>query len=153
MVQLAMFQPRDPLIPLFFNVESSVGRQGQNSKRADILLVQYLIKKHGQRTPAPTAEGQAELKIMREVKTSGTVDDQTIRAIEAFQTGMRRKNPGTVVDGRVSVARNYGYGGGTIFTITALNGFVRRFYPEVWPRLHDLTDCPSDLKSLIPKIL
>ncbi|MHC4405713.1 MAG: hypothetical protein ACYTG0_39205, partial [Planctomycetota bacterium] len=60
--------------------------------------------------------------------------------------------PGTVVDGRVSPARGYKYGGG-YWTIVALNAFIRKFCPKIWPRLQSFPDCPGLLKTRVPQEL
>jgi hypothetical protein len=91
---------------------------------------------------------------MRKVPLTGVVDAATIAGIKAFQVGMKRKVPTTVVDGRVSPARNSTtYGGGAVWTIAAMNGFIRRHCPKEWPRLQDFTDCPPALKVKSQELL
>jgi len=145
-MDLSTPQPRNPSLPIFFNVSTSVGNQGMNTNRDDILLVQFFLRKNGEKVPAKTAEGAAENEIMKRVPLSGVADPATIAGIRAFQTAMRRKIPSTAIDGRVSPARNYSYGSG-MFTIAAMNGFLRRHCKDVWPRIHDFTDCPEPVRA------
>lgn len=144
--------PRDNDVPLFFNVETSVGRGGMNSSREDILLVQFMLKKNGEKVPANSPLAKAENEVMKRVPQTGVVDSATIAAIKAFQTAMKRKLPGTVVDGRVSPAQNTSYGSG-IFTIAAMNGFIRRHCPAEWPRIQDFGDCPAAVKTKAQEVL
>lgn len=156
-MKLSMFQPIDPRTPLFFNVEWSVGKGGQNATE-DVLLVQFLLRLIGEIVPAGGPEGEKDLQIMRSVLCSGTCDQKTIDGIMAFQRDMRRKISSTIVDGRVSSANGYHYGSG-VFTIVAMNGFIRENVPKVngaptiWPRLQDFKDCPPALKTKISTLL
>jgi hypothetical protein len=151
-MKLALFNPPDPHISVFFNIETSVGRNGNNTSTEDILLVQFLLKTNGERVPAGTPQGAQANEIMKQVPLSGTVDQKTIDGIVAHQQNMKSKMPSTVVDGRVSRATHYLYGGG-YFTIVALNAFLRRHVPQEWPRLQDLPNCPAVLKTKIQQIL
>jgi len=89
---------------------------------------------------------------MKRVPQTGQIDQATIDGIIAFQSARKREHPGTIVDGRVSPASHYRYGG-DLFTIVAMNGYIRKFAPQVWPRLNDFSDCPGMLKAKIPQIL
>ncbi len=145
---------RDPLIPIFFNVDASVGAAAANSSREDILLVQLLLKKNGEVVPASNPQAKLENEIMKKVAFTGVADPATIAAIQAFQQSMKRKAPGTIVDGRVSPARNSAtFGAGTRYTIVNLNGFLRRHMPKIWPRFQDVPDCPGELKKRFAEVL
>jgi len=139
-------------IPIFFNIDVSVGKNGNNGNSDDVLLVQFLLKKNGELVPGDTPEGAQANEVMKKVPLTGQIDQATIDGITAFQTARRREYPGTIVDGRVSPATHYRYGG-HFFTIAAMNGYIRKFAPQVWPRLHDFSDCPAMLKVKIPQIL
>jgi hypothetical protein len=135
---------------MFFNVDSSVGQGGVNSSREDILLVQFLVRKAGETaTPAVSADRKAR---MLKVRATGTCDDDTIDGIRATQEHIRQVIPGTVVDGRVSPARGYDYGGGS-WIIIFLNMQIRVKFSNVWPRLQDLADCPPQLKTRFQEVL
>jgi hypothetical protein len=75
----------------------------------------------------PSPEGKEANAVMKLVTIDGQVGPKTIAGIEAFQGLMKTREPGTVVDGRVSVANGYRYGGG-YFTIVALQAFIRRHF-------------------------
>src|SRR5438105_13615804 len=103
-------QPRKFDIPLFFNIDSSVGQGGANSRIEDILLVQFLVRKAAE-TASATLSPERKARMLK-VKTNGIVDDDTIDGIRAAQEHIRQGRPGTIVDGRASPARGYEYGSG-----------------------------------------
>jgi hypothetical protein len=142
-------RPSNPLIPIYFNVDAPVGQGGVNSNREDILLVQFLLRKAGDSSPEVPPHRR---EVMRNVAPTGVCDPETIAGIRAAQEVMRDKNPGTVVDGRVSSARTYQYGRG-IYTIVSLQVTLRRKFPKEWPRLDEFADCPPELKKRVPEIL
>lgn len=143
-------QTQAPNLPIFFNVDSSVGQGGANSNQEDILLVQLLLKKAAERPPA-TVPASTTQRVAR-VTLSGTSDSATIDGIRAIQERMRERNPGTIVDGRVSPARGVSYGEAD-WTIVTLNTHCRRAFPEVWPRLQDFRDCPPQLRARFAQLL
>ena len=144
-------QPPNLEIPIFFNVNSSVGRGGANSNIEDILLVQFLIRKVGETASARvSADKKAR---MLKVQTTGTCGEDTIDGIKATQEHIRQGKPGTVVDGRVSPARGYDYGGGGSWIIVFLNMQMRLAFPRIWPRLQDFADCPPQLKAKFQEVL
>ncbi|MEJ2379442.1 MAG: hypothetical protein P8Y71_30000 [Pseudolabrys sp.] len=143
-------QPRFDGLPIFFNIDSSVGANAQNSNFADITLVQFLIRKSAERDAGTiTLDRRAR---MLKVVPDGRVGPLTIDGIRAVQETMRDKNPATVVDGRVSPARGYRYGAG-VFTIVSINTANRTRYPEFWPCLHHFPGCPAILKMESAKSL
>jgi hypothetical protein len=143
-------RPSDPQVPTFFNVDTSVGERGSNSSVEDILLVQFLIRKVGQ-TAGPTLPPDRRERMLN-VAPTGTCDRETIDGIRAVQETMRERHPATIVDGKVSPARGYQYGAAA-WTIVSLNVTVRRHNLKVWPRLHELSDCPSLLRDRFPAVL
>ena len=74
------------------------------------------------------------------------MDRATIDAIRAFQEDAR------VVDGRVSVARGFAYGGG-LWTISLLNQILKSNFPNLWPRIQDFSDCPAELKVRVAALI
>ena len=144
-------RPPQPEIGVFFNLDSSVGYNGANSNRTDILLVQFLIKKLSVLAASTLSPDQRAR--MGRVTVDGMSGPITVDGIRAVQERMRQKHPATVVDGRVSSARpSLRYGGG-VWTIVTLNGSLRKRIPTVWPRLQDLPDCPAGLKIEIQKCM
>jgi hypothetical protein len=141
--------PRDQHSPMLFNVDAVVGNRGTNLPE-DVYLVQFLLRKVGQRVPATRGVNRTPRYLA--VPLSGRCDAATIDGIRASQEDMRETMPGTVVDGRISPARSLYYGGG-VWTIVALNGFIRAHCPEAWPRLQDFDDCPGPLKEAVKRSL
>jgi hypothetical protein len=143
-------RPSQPNIPIFFNVDSSVGKEGANSNWDDVLLVQFLVHKAGD-TASPTISPDRKARMLK-VRATGICDDDTIDGIRAAQEHIRLGIPGTVVDGRVSPARGYDYGGGT-WILVFLCMQLRMKFPNLWPRLQDLPDCPPQLKTRFAEVL
>lgn len=136
-------QPADPKLPLFFNIEESVGEQGTNSSPEDIMLVQYLLHSIAEGMPSSSPDGESKRQRMLNVPITGVCDEATIDGIRAWQEGRRDSGyPATIVDGRVSPAHGYLYGGGE-WTIVDLNFFFKQFHRETWPRLQDVSTCPG----------
>jgi hypothetical protein len=145
-------QPPDPKLPIFFNVSASVGNQAANANSDDIFLVQFLIRAIAEAVPASLPGGQARRERMLKVPLSGAIDPATIDGIRAWQEGAKQLFPGTVVDGRVSSARGYLYGG-VMWTIVHMNAVFRANFPQLWPRLQDHPRCPVGLKLRVPQVL
>ena len=127
---------------LFFNVDSSVGQNGDNSNAIDIYLVQFLMRKVAERLLGKWGKPRDR---MLAVKVNGVCTPVTIDGIKAFQEILKTRYPGTIVDGLAAIAPDYNYGAGA-YTIVALNTNTRKRYPELWPRLQDFPDCPGALK-------
>ena len=144
-------RPTNSALPMFFNVNSSVGNNGTNSNRADILLVQFLTRKISVIAAANLSPDQRAR--MGRVTVDGVSGPITIDGIRAFQERMRQRHPGTVVDGRASSAQDGHVYGNGVWTIVSLNNSLRKRIPSVWPRLQDLPDCPSPLKTEFQKCM
>lgn len=146
-------QPNDPKLPIFFNVTASVGEQAANAHQDDIMLVQFLILANAEIKGAGSPAGEARRVRMLKVRPSGVVDPATIDGIRAWQEGAKEMfYPRTIVDGRVSSAKGYLYGG-AMWTIVHLNAAFRSSFPRIWPRLQDHPKCPGPLKLRVPQVL
>lgn len=143
-------KPMNTEAPIFFNLDSSVGQNGNNSNPDDIMLVQFLIRTSAERNI--TNVGRDRIQRMLKVVIDGNCGPLTIDGIRAVQETVRDFKPATTVDGRASVAKGYQYGGG-VYTIVALNASFRRRYPEMWPRLQNHPMCPPRLSTAIVNIL
>lgn len=93
MVHVMAPKPADKRLPMFFNVDSSVGQNGANSSMDDILLIQYFLSLCGKSLQGANAEALARVPV------TGRINPETIGGIALAQT-MARVDP----DGRVSVA-------------------------------------------------
>lgn len=135
--------------PLLFNVGAVVGKGGVNATE-DVLLVQFLLRKWGETRKTLGAGFAARIA---KVPINGIVDEATIDGIRAVQEDMRELSPANVVDGRVSPAQgSFAYGSG-IYTIATLNVGVRSAFPNAWPRLQDIKDCPALLQTKVREVL
>ncbi len=143
---MAPRQP-DPKLPIFFNVDGSVGHMGENSRTEDILLVQYFLHTIASLTPSSSAAGEARRQRILATPVNGFCDEATIDGIRAWQEGRKLSYPGVIVDGKVSCARGYSYGGGGEWTIVDLNFMFKTLFPNVWPRLQDAPECPALLQA------
>ena len=139
-------KPPDPKLPIFFNLDASVGEMGENSSAEDILLVQFFLHTIATMVPASSTDGEARRQRMLLVPVSGSCDEATIDGIRAWQEGRKTTFPGTIVDGKVSCARGYFYGGGE-WTIVDLNMMFKKLFLGIWPRLQDAPDCPPLLQA------
>ena len=71
-----------------------------------------------------------------------------------MQEHLHDQHKGTVVDGRISPARGGGISYGSAnWLIAIINASVRKDFPQVWPRIDLLPDCPAALKPLIKNML
>jgi len=127
-------KPAEARLPMFFNVDSSVGQGGQNISFDDIMLVQFFLFAIGKKP-----ETQQHLAPLAAVPVTGRMNQQTIDGIKLMQS-----SAGATADGRVSVARGYRFSS-VAFTIVQLNFNVKfRHFPQ-WPNVEEIPDCPSQL--------
>ena len=148
MAHLLAPQKSKPTLPVFFNVDGVVGKAPAANNREDVLLVQFAIATMASK-PLPGAS-DAFYQAAKMVKVTGTIDNETINAITAMQLEVKRKDPGTIVDGRVSPSHGtYGYGGGGGCSIVTLNESVQHRNVDVWPRIDKINGCPSELKQMV----
>lgn len=149
MAHLLAPRKASPKLPIFFNVEGVVGVSPAQNRREDVLLVQFflslLVKEYSM-----SAENA---RIFSAVKLTGAIDQFTSDAIKAFQKAVQDA-PGskTIVDSRVSPAvEGYAYGRGAPWTITELNIVTKDHFPDVWPRIDLIANCPSELKNMVKR--
>jgi hypothetical protein len=76
------------------------------------------------------------------------MDTATAEAIRATQEAFRQRNARMIVDGRVSPARGYNYGG-SVWTIIDYNNVLQEQSKDVWPRVDKLPGCPSVLAAAV----
>lgn len=144
MVHVLAPQPADRgELPLFLNIDGDVGENAPNANPQDVALVQFMLRTIGDR-PGGRAVPVAE--VLRQVQTTGVMDAQTIAAIRALQS---TRDPGTVVDGKVSRARGYTYDGVHNYMIVALNHSMRNRYMDLYPRLDRVPGCPLEVEIAV----
>lgn len=139
-----------------WNVDSSVGKGGQNSIPADVCYVQwyYWLASRNPRTPP---ERQAIYRLVSPNGSfsgacSGRDDDPLVRAITAHQQAISHP----YIDGKVSVAHGSGKLGHKAFFVLRLGARLADMFPDRWPRLDQIEYCPPSvadaMKKAVPKI-
>ena len=144
---------RDSDLPIFFNVDTSVGKGGQNSSQEDILLVQFLLQATAEATPPAQGARDATRQRAANLAASGVADAATADCISAWQEARKATKRATIIDGRVNPARGIFYAKGGEWTIVDLNAVFRASFPRLWPRLHDHPKCPALLKARMAQVL
>ena len=139
-------RPPNPELPIFFNVDGVVGESPSRNLVEDVLFVQFVFRFVADHPVHVTTPGL--LQILNAVQPSGQIDDETIAAIRATQEAFRSRTPGVIVDGRVSPAHGYIYGGAA-WTIVDYNNILQEQCKDVWPRLDKLQGCPSLLAAAV----
>jgi hypothetical protein len=143
---------QDSHLPVFFNVDTSVGKGGQNSNQDDILLVQFLLQATAEATPAAQGAVDGTRQRAANLPATGIADAGTTVCIQAWQEARKQTLPGTIIDGRVNPARGIFYAREGEWTIVDLNAVFRKFFPKIWPRLQDHPKCPALLKARMSKM-
>ncbi|WP_426960114.1 hypothetical protein [Muricoccus radiodurans] len=144
MVHVLAPRPANGKLPMFFNVDSSVGQNAQNSNPEDIMLVQYIM-----RLTADMGVVNPVTAAFKKVSPTGRMDQVTVDAIRACQSGAK-----SAPDGRVSKATGYHYGA-AFFTIVELNYNLRRRaqISAKWPCLDQMPNCPPILAAAARRAL
>lgn len=138
---------------LHWNVDYAVGKHGQNiDASGDVSYVQwyYTIAANHPRTP------EERKAVYRNVRVNGfcrgTDDDPLVAAITIHQRHLQHPT----IDGKISVARGSGMLEANAFFILRLGARFADMYPDVWPRVDLIPNCPgpvrSAIKSAIPHI-
>ena len=135
-----------------WNLDCSVGKGGTNSLPTDISYIQwyYTLAAINPMTP------EDRKVIYRKVKISGvcrdTDDDPLVAAILVQQRALNHPQ----IDGKISVAHGTGKIGSSAFFILRLGYRFADMYPNVWPRLDLIPNCPPQVaqtvRASIPKI-
>lgn len=146
MAHLLAPQRSKPTLPVFFNVDAAVGAVPAINNREDVLLVQFaFVIMSASQLPGTSLEFY---RAASAVRMTGSIDQITIDAIRALQAEVKKRQPNTIVDGRVSPATGYGYGAAA-FTIGHLNESIQHRHIEHWPRLDKIPGCPAELKQMV----
>ncbi len=144
MAHLMAPQPSFEGLPVFFNVDGVVGAAPAQNNREDVLLVQFFFRVISKKVTEPAAK-----LVLSAVKMTGTIDAPTIAAIKDIQTRHKKNNPGAIVDGRMSPAKNgYNYGGAE-WAIVRLNENVQTSNLDNWPRIDKISECPAEVQAMV----
>ena len=138
---------KNKTVPLVFNVDGPVGNNPAQNIKEDVELVQFLLKCYAN---SPSSLSAGDKSLLASLKCTGSMDAFTSLAIQAVQNHLKKTNPGTVVDGRVSPVTNIsGSYGLDLWTIVALNHGAKKSDPEKWPRLDKFNGCPQRVAELV----
>jgi hypothetical protein len=147
--------PKHPtsIVPIFFNIDTSVGEKGQNSNPEDILLVQFLLRTLAESATSSSPTGETRRQRLLKVPVTGVCDNLTVDGIRAWQEGRHDGSRASIVDGRADSARDVFYVKDGEWTIADLNGMFRMLFPNIWPRLQDHPKCPPAIKLRMSQLL
>jgi hypothetical protein len=145
MVHILAPVPPRPDVPLFFNLDSPVGKGAGVGDPPDVMLVQFLLRLLGE-APPPRARPPA-LAAWRAVDVTGRADIATAHAILALQDWA-----GLPPTGMLNMARGYRQGG-VAPEILHLNEAARRAQFDLWPNLDRFPDCPEPLARAVRRAL
>ncbi len=135
-----------------WNLDSSVGKGGQNSLPCDISYIQWYYTLAAVHPLTP----EDRKAIYRQVHVTGaclgTDADPLVKAIIAHQQALNHP----VIDGKISVAHDSGKIGSTALFILRLGARLANMYPELWPRLDKIPHCPPlvaiEVRKTVPSV-
>jgi hypothetical protein len=145
MVHILAPQPPRPDFPVFFNLDSPVGKGAGLGDPQDVMLVQFLLRLMGE-APPPRAAAEA-VDAWRGVPLSGRADIVTAQAILELQD-----HAGLPPTGRVDPARGHRQGG-MVPEIVLLNDAARRAHFDLYPSLDRMPGCPGPLAKAVRRAL
>lgn len=145
MVHILAPQPPRPEFPVFFTVDTPVGKGAGLGEPADVMLVQLLLRAMAARPPAGARPEHVALWAVAPL--SGAADAATAEAIAAAQAHF-----GLPRTGVVEVAGGYRRAAMT-HAIVLMNDAVRRAWWELFPNLDQLPDCPAALARSLRRAL
>lgn len=130
-----------------WNLDSAVGKGGQNSSREDISYIQwyYTVAAAHSRTPEDRKAVYSRVSITGICR--GTDDDPLVQAILTHQRALSHP----VIDGKISVASGDGRLGARAFFILRLGARFADMFPNVWPRLDLIPGCPAEVATAVRK--
>jgi hypothetical protein len=135
-----------------WNLDSSVGKGGQNSNPTDVSYIQwyYTLAAVHPNTPQVRKVVYSKVKVTGTCK--GTADDPLVQAILAHQTALRHP----YIDGKISVAKGDGRVAELAYFILRLGARLSDMYPQYWPRLDMIPNCPAlvanAVRACVPRV-
>jgi hypothetical protein len=135
-----------------WNLDTSVGKGGQNSSLADVSYIQWYYTLAARFHLTPEDRKAIYRKVQVTGNCRGTDDDPLVAAIIAQQRSLNHPQ----VDGRVSVAQGSGKIGESAFFVFRLGARLASMHPHAWPRLDLIPECPpavaAAVRACIPTI-
>ena len=126
-----LMKTTDSRLPLVFNVDQRVG-QGCPNLPEDVALVSYLMRL------AAKGAGPKTKPIFLNTAVTTTCTPALVQSIKEVQIAHRMEP-----DGRVSPATANGCYSKGVYLVFHFNGWVRRDYPDLWPRIDRIADAPT----------
>ena len=126
-----------------WNLTASVGKGGANSNTADVSFIQwyYTLAQNFHLTEPANKEVYRNVRITGQC--NGTDRDPLVAAIIQQQRSMGHPS----VDGKVSVVTGTGKLGDKAFFLLRLEARFAIMYPNAWPRLDQIPNCPQMVKT------
>lgn len=141
----AFLAQHDQHFDFLWNLDTSVGKGGQNSNRTDVSFIQWYYALAATKPETPPERRE----IYRHVAVSGTCrgtdDDPLVRAIFAHQRALSHP----VIDGKVSVARAGIKVGDKAFFVLRICARYAHMFPGQWPRLDLVPGCPPVIAEAV----
>jgi hypothetical protein len=135
-----------------WNLDSSVGKGGQNSSPCDISYIQWYYTLAGRNSLTPPDRQAIYQKVRVTGSCTGRDDDPLVAAIIAHQKALGHPQ----VDGRVSVAKGGGKFHMNAYFVLRLGARLADMYPNAWPRLDQIPGCPAlvaqAVRQAIPRV-
>jgi hypothetical protein len=122
-----------------WNLDCSVGKGGANSRVCDVSYIQWYYTLAAQNAFTPEERKAVYRKVRVTGVCRGIDDDPLVAAIITHQQALSHPE----IDGRISVAHGSGKIGGAAFFILRLGARLANMYPNIWPRLDLIPNCPA----------
>jgi hypothetical protein len=141
-----------PRAQFHWNIECSVGKGGQNSLACEVSYIQWYYTVAAKHPNTPLQRKAVYSKVAINGICHGTNDDPLVQAILIHQTALGHPT----IDGKISVATGDGKVGPKAFFILRLGARLSDMYPNVWPRLDLIPNCPAlvaeQVRACIPRV-
>jgi hypothetical protein len=135
-----------------WNLECSVGKGGHNSLPCEVSYIQWYYSLAARHPNTPAERKAVYSKVAVNGVCRGTNDDPLVQAILIHQKALAHP----VIDGKISVAHGDGRIGQNAFFILRLNARLSDMYPNVWPRLDMIPNCPAlvvnAVRACVPRV-
>jgi hypothetical protein len=141
-----------PKAHFHWNLECSVGKGGQNGLACEVSYIQWYYTLAARHPNTPLERKAVYSKVAITGVCLGTEADPLVQAILIHQKALQHP----IVDGKISVAHGDGRIGANAFFILRLNARLSDMYPNAWPRLDHIPNCPAlvadAVRAAVPRV-
>jgi hypothetical protein len=141
-----------PKAHFHWNLECSVGKGGQNSLACEVSYIQWYYSLAARHPNTPPERKAVYAMVPVNGICTGSPTDPLVQAILIHQTALQHPT----IDGKISVVTGDGRIGGHAFFILRLNARLSDMYPNVWPRLDLIPNCPAlvadAVRACVPRV-